>query len=135
MKYPLLRGALGAASVTLFVAAVALAAPPVYAAEPMEKDTGATQKSKGTMADDTMITTKVKAAFVKDETVHALKIKVTTNNGIVQLSGFAGSAQEAERATEVARQVPGVKDVKSDIKLRQGMEQEKAPMKEQGKGY
>jgi len=98
MKYPLLRGALGAASVTLFVAAVALAAPPVYAAEPMEKDTGATQKSKGTMADDTMITTKVKAAFVKDETVHALKIKVTTNNGIVQLSGFAGSAQEAGRS-------------------------------------
>lgn len=113
MKSTLLRGALGATTAALVVIS------PAYAADmPSQESTGATQESAGQMTDDTMITTKVKAAFVKDEKVGALRIKVTTNNGIVQLSGFANSAQEAERAAEVARKVPGVKDVKSDIQLK-----------------
>jgi hyperosmotically inducible protein len=108
--------------VTLFVAAssVALGVRPAYADTPAQENAGATQEgqSVGKMTDDTMITAKVKAAFVKDEKVSALRIKVTTNNGIVQLSGFANSAQEADRAAEVARNVAGVKDVKSDIQLK-----------------
>lgn len=140
MKSSLFRGASGAASITLLVAAtaVALVARPIYAAEQTKEDASAataasaSQESKGNMTEDAMITTKVKAAFVKDQAVPALKIKVTTNNGIVQLSGFVGSAQEAERAAEVARQVPGVKDVKSDIQLKpdMGQEKQKEPSKE-----
>lgn len=75
-------------------------------------------ETPGAMLDDTVITTKVKAAFVQDETVSALRINVTSNQGVVQLSGFANSRLEASRAADVARKVAGVKDVKNDIILK-----------------
>jgi len=77
-----------------------------------------TSSSPGQMLDDTVITTKVKAAFVADEKVSALRINVTSDKGVVQLSGFANSVQEANRAADVARAIPGVKDVKNDIRLK-----------------
>ncbi len=69
----------------------------------------------GTAVDDSMITAKVKTAFVADKDVGALNIGVTTNNGVVQLSG-SGSATEARRATELAANVEGVKGVQNNIK-------------------
>lgn len=77
------------------------------------------QKSAGATIDDAAITTKVKAKFVEDKTVSALNIKVNTYEGTVQLSGFAKSAEEAERAAQIARSVNGVKMVKNDIRLTQ----------------
>jgi len=77
------------------------------------------QKSAGASLDDATITTKVKARFVEDKTVSALNIKVNTYEGTVQLSGFAKSAEEAERAAQLARSVNGVKMVKNDIRLTQ----------------
>ena len=68
---------------------------------------------------DSAITTKVKAKFVEDKAVSALNIKVNTYEGTVQLSGFAKSAEEAERAAQIARSVNGVKMVKNDIRLTQ----------------
>ena len=76
-------------------------------------------KSAGQAVDDAAITTKVKAKFVEDKDVSALNIKVNTYQGTVQLSGFAKSAVEAERAGEIARSVNGVKMVKNDIRLTQ----------------
>jgi osmotically-inducible protein OsmY len=76
-------------------------------------------KSAGQAIDDATITTKVKAKFVEDKAVSALNIKVNTYQGTVQLSGFAKSAEEAERAGEIARSVNGVKIVKNDIRLTQ----------------
>jgi hyperosmotically inducible periplasmic protein len=61
----------------------------------------------------------VKAKFVEDTAVSALNIKVNTYEGTVQLSGFAKSAAEAERAAQLARSVSGVKTVKNDIRLTQ----------------
>ena len=77
------------------------------------------QKSAGATIDDATITTKVKAKFVEDTAVSALNIKVNTYEGTVQLSGFAKSAAEAERAAQLARSVNGVKTVKNDIRLTQ----------------
>src|SRR5829696_6939630 len=77
------------------------------------------QKSAGATIDDATITTKVKARFVEDKAVSALNIKVNTYEGTVQLSGFAKSAEEAERAAQIARSVNGVKMVKNDIRLTQ----------------
>jgi hyperosmotically inducible periplasmic protein len=74
------------------------------------------QESTGEYLDDSVITAKVKSAFVADKQVSALDIKVTTFKGVVQLSGFAGSQQEIDRAVELAREVPGVKSVKNDIR-------------------
>jgi len=76
-------------------------------------------KSAGQAVDDAAITTKVKAKFVEDKAVSALNIKVNTYQGTVQLSGFAKSAEEAERAGQIARSVNGVKMVKNDIRLTQ----------------
>lgn len=75
-----------------------------------------TQESTGEYVDDSVITAKVKSAFAADKQVSALNIKVSTFKGTVQLSGFAGSQQEINRAVELAREVPGVKSVKNDIR-------------------
>ena len=77
-----------------------------------------TRESTGEYIDDTAITTKVKAAFVQDKTVSAGDIVVETFKGRVQLSGFADNQAEIERAVRVASQVPGVKSVRNDIRLK-----------------
>jgi len=78
----------------------------------------ATQSSAGEVVDDSLITTKVKAAFVEDKQVSAMNINVETFKGTVQLSGFANNATEMNRAAEIARSVKGVKAVKNDIRLK-----------------
>lgn len=77
-----------------------------------------TQSSFGETVDDSVITTKVKAAFVEDKAVDALDIKVKTFKGSVQLSGFANSHAEINRAVDLARSVKGVESVKNDIRLK-----------------
>ena len=79
---------------------------------------GPTKESSGEYLDDSVITTKVKSAFVADKTVKAMDIKVETFKGVVQLSGFANSQTEIDRAVEVARGVKGVQSVKNDIRLK-----------------
>ena len=74
-------------------------------------------KSAGQIVDDATITTKVKAKFVDDPLVKAMNIKVDVYQGIVQLSGFANSMAEAEKAAQLARNTSGVKSVKNDIRL------------------
>ena len=76
------------------------------------------QASLGESIDDSVITTKIKARFIDDGTVSALRISVETYKGIVQLRGFANSTAEIQRAAEIARSVDGVKSVRNDIHLR-----------------
>jgi hyperosmotically inducible protein len=73
-------------------------------------------ESTGEYLDDSAITTKVKSAFVADKQVKALDIQVVTFKGVVQLSGFVSSQQEIDQAVKLAREVPGVKSVKNDIR-------------------
>lgn len=75
----------------------------------------ATRQSTGEIVDDATITTKVKAALVKDEIVKAREVKVDTFKGDVQLSGFVDSPVEKTRAGEVAGGVAGVRNVRNDI--------------------
>lgn len=103
---------LAAAGIVLLTGSVAM-----LVAEDIYADTQR-QESAGELLDDAVITTRVKAAFVNDERVSALRINVTSNKGILQLSGFANSREEAERAVEVARIIPGVKEISNDILLR-----------------
>lgn len=77
-----------------------------------------TQKSAGEVIDDAAITTKVKSALVQDKEVSAMRIQVETYKGIVQLSGFANTQNEADRASQLARNVNGVKSVKNDIRIK-----------------
>lgn len=77
----------------------------------------ATQKheSTGQYVDDSVITTKVKAAIFNEETLKTMQINVETYKGVVQLSGFVDSAQSVKKAGDVARSVENVKDVKNDL--------------------
>lgn len=72
----------------------------------------------GTAAfDDATISTRVKTVLLNDPTVGALRIDVNTQAGVVTLSGQARSESEAQKAVQLARGVPGVKDVKSQLKV------------------
>jgi osmotically-inducible protein OsmY len=79
-----------------------------------------TPRSEGTAeyVDDTVITTKVKAAIVADPSLKATEINVETFKGRVQLSGFVNSQADIARAVEVARSVKGVKSVANDMRLK-----------------
>jgi osmotically-inducible protein OsmY len=67
---------------------------------------------------DAAITTSVKTSFAKDPTVAATSIGVETMDGIVQLSGFAKSAEEKSRAEVLAKQAKGAKSVRNNIIVR-----------------
>jgi osmotically-inducible protein OsmY len=70
----------------------------------------ATQKheSTGQYVDDSVITTKVKAAIFKEDKLKTLQINVKTEKAVVHLSGTADSQQSVTRAGEIARHVDGV---------------------------
>ena len=67
---------------------------------------------------DAALTTKVKTALLAEKNLHSLDITVTTQNGIVQLSGFVTSSVQQDQAVEVAKAVEGVKGVKNDLHLK-----------------
>jgi len=66
--------------------------------------------------DDSEITTTVKAEFVKDDVVKARDIDVTTNEGVVTLTGRVATAEESARAEKLAH-VNGVKSVRNLLKV------------------
>lgn len=78
----------------------------------------AKQEGTGEYFDDTVITTKVKAAVLNEPTLKSAEINVETFKGVVQLSGFVNSQADINKAAEVARGVPGVKSVKNDMRLK-----------------
>ncbi|MGH8531235.1 MAG: BON domain-containing protein [Gammaproteobacteria bacterium] len=77
-----------------------------------------TQESTGEYLDDTALSTKVKTTLLQDPQVSGLAINVETFKGEVQLSGFANSEAERERAEALASSVDGVAAVKNDIRLK-----------------
>ena len=77
----------------------------------------ATQKheSTGQYVDNSVITTKVKAAIFSESSLKTLQINVKTFKAEVQLSGFVDSAENITKAGEVAAHVEGVESVKNDL--------------------
>ena len=78
----------------------------------------ATREGPGEYVDDSVITTKVKAAIFKEASLKVAQINVETFRGTVQLSGFVSSRPEIDKAGEVARAVGGVTSVRNDIRLK-----------------
>lgn len=74
----------------------------------------------GTEVDDSVITTKVRAALMSNEDVKSLDIKVTTNKGEVLLSGFADSQTQIDLSVAVAKGVDNVKSVNNKLNLKEG---------------
>jgi hyperosmotically inducible protein len=76
-----------------------------------------TSRSTGRFFDDAAITTKVKLALARDKEAPAHDINVTTYRGVVQLSGFVQTDDQARHAADVARSVEGVRDVYNDVRV------------------
>lgn len=74
----------------------------------------------GTEIDDTVVTTKVKAALVGDPNIKGFDIKVETRKGVVQLSGFVDDQAQIDRALSVTRAVEGVKGTESGMTIKDG---------------
>jgi hyperosmotically inducible protein len=77
-----------------------------------------TRASTGEYIDDSVITTKVKAALVHDDNTPGMAIKVETFKGVVQLSGFVDTSVQKNRAGMDAGQVSGVKEVVNNITVK-----------------
>ncbi len=78
----------------------------------------AKREGTGEYIDNSVITTKVKAAIFGDESLKSSEINVETFKGVVQLSGFVSSQADINRAVEVARSVNGVTSVKNDMRVK-----------------
>ncbi len=76
------------------------------------------QEGTGEYVDDSVLTTKVKAAILNDPSLSSAEINVETFKGEVQLSGFVNSRADINKAVEVTRDVIGVKSVKNDMRLK-----------------
>lgn len=64
------------------------------------------------------MTTKVKAALLGEKNLKSTEINVETFKGRVQLSGFVSSSQDANRAVQLTRSIPGVKSVSNQMQIK-----------------
>ena len=63
------------------------------------------------------LSTQVKIELLSDATLGALRLGVSTLDGVVTLTGTVPSQAEAARAAAAAKHVHGVRAVKSELKI------------------
>jgi hyperosmotically inducible protein len=73
----------------------------------------------GEKVDDTVVTTKVKAALLADEAVKGMDISVKTVGGEVQLTGVVDNKAQMDRAVEVAKGIEGAQRVQNGMTVKQ----------------
>ena len=77
------------------------------------------KSTTGQYVDDATVTAKVKTAIASDVGVKAAaNVNVETFRGVVQLSGFADSEEQASRSVQAAKKVGGVRSVRNDIRVK-----------------
>jgi hyperosmotically inducible periplasmic protein len=79
--------------------------------------TAMTGKSAGQNVDDATITAQVKTKLAAEKPATLTKVDVDTNQGTVYLTGNVENATVKARATELARQVAGVRDVVNNLRI------------------
>ena len=84
---------------------------PEDSAEPKER-------TVGNVIDDSVITTKAKAAIFNAPDLKTLQISVQTRKGEVLLSGFVDNEAAKMRAEEVVKNVAGVKSVINSLEVK-----------------
>ena len=67
--------------------------------------------------DDKTISTKVNAKYLVDEDLKSRHLKVRTYKGVVHLSGYTASQDQADHAVAIAKDIDGVKSVRSSIQV------------------
>jgi BON domain len=92
--------------------------PLIQTAE-MSQDSADTKKrTVGVVIDDSVITTKAKAAIFNTPDLKTLQISVETRKGEVVLSGFVDNEAAKVKAEEVVRNVGGVTSVTNNLEVK-----------------
>jgi hyperosmotically inducible periplasmic protein len=77
------------------------------------------RRTVGQFTDDATLTARVKTAIAKDVGAGAAaNVNVNSYRGVVQLSGFVESKEQAQQAAAAARKVDGVKNVENNVQVR-----------------
>ena len=76
------------------------------------------REGTGEYVDDTVITTRVKAAIFNEPSLKVFYINVETYRNVVQLSGFVSTGANMDKAVHLANAVKGVSSVRNDMRLR-----------------
>jgi osmotically-inducible protein OsmY len=82
------------------------------------KDSTAPGTTVSEQIDDASITSQVKFALLGNKATSALKTKVTTNEGVVVVTGEAASAAEKSLVTKLTQDVRGVKSVTNSMTVK-----------------
>lgn len=82
------------------------------------KEQPATKETIGEKIDDASITSQVKFSLLSHKATSALKTKITTNDGVIVVTGVAGSAAEKTLVTKLAEGVRGVKSVNNNMTVK-----------------
>lgn len=77
------------------------------------------QQSTGEYIDDHGLSSAVKKALGNDVRYKYSDVNVATFKAVVQLSGFAATREQKDRAGELAMTVPGVKEVVNNITIKE----------------
>lgn len=76
-----------------------------------------TGKTAGENVSDASISTAVQSKLTADRMSNFTRVDVDTERGVVNLSGVVQSAEQKARASELARQVNGVKKVNNNLQI------------------
>jgi osmotically-inducible protein OsmY len=77
----------------------------------------ATKPGQNSYFDDAMVTSRVKKAIWDEPALKVTDVSVSTENGVVALSGSVKTRSERAKAADVARRVEGVKLVRNELKI------------------
>jgi len=84
-----------------------------------------TRPTVGERIDDASITAQVKGALLSHRSTSALKTKVTTNDGVVTISGNAKNAAEKALVTKSVTDIVGVRSVVNNMTIAETIPQNK----------
>lgn len=83
----------------------------------VDKSGKSTIEKVGETVDDVSITAQVKIALLFHRSTNVLKIKVSTKNGIVTVSGIAKNSAEKELVTKLVQNIDGVKSLNNEMTI------------------
>jgi hyperosmotically inducible periplasmic protein len=100
-----------------FTIAALVVAGPAFAQSTMtDKAKSVTQEAK-TGVSDSWMTSKTKIALFSDDRVKGRQVHVETKDGVVYLRGKVDSSEAKTAATDVAKGIDGVKNVKNELQV------------------
>ena len=93
-------------------------AAPATPGTPASTTAGARQHYKSLKAANRALQRQVRSALVKDRGISMANVTIRARDGAVTLQGSVPVQEQSDRATEVAKKVPGVTSVRNALSVR-----------------